>query len=264
MKSTIKKILINAQILILVIFTASCNLLGDPDVKNVENLINEIGTVSLDSSSSIEEASIAYNKLTEKEKEKVDNYEILENAINEFKFLFAQSIYNDITTAVEICSENMEMYIDAWYYGIWEDEDTLSLKGLSDEVGISADELDTAIRQMNKENDIDFTMSDFDDYYIEEFSVGLWIVDRVFNLREVFPKAENLLTESKSKLKDLEKKYPDYEYNKDLVDYFNKANAFYQFSSDRNGSYETFKETVSDYEKALDEFKSNLEYTFSD
>lgn len=239
-------------------FISSCSILKNPDVKNAENLINEIGTVTLDSTAKIEAARNAYNLLDDKQKEQVENINILDKASDEYLFLYAKSAYDDITTAFEKTAENMSIYKDAWHYGIWEDEDTLSVRGLADEVEISADELDAAIKALDIEEDV------LDFAYKDEFSVGLFIVDEVFKIRGVFPEIETLLTSAKTKLKDIENQYPNYENYKALVDYYTKANSYFEFASDVTGSFDTFSETKNDYEKALEELKAPLDYIYGE
>lgn len=69
-------------------------------VKNTEKLIDSIGTVSIESESLINEAQESYDYLTERQKEQVNNYQILVNAQKEldgFKYIdLAERIYNKI------------------------------------------------------------------------------------------------------------------------------------------------------------------------
>ena len=61
----------------------------DPAVKNVENLINAIGTVTLGSKANIDAARKAYDALTAEQKQKVGNYGVLTAAEKKFAQLKA-------------------------------------------------------------------------------------------------------------------------------------------------------------------------------
>ncbi len=53
-------------------------------IKNVEKMIDNIGQVTVDSKTAIDEAEEKYNNLTDEEKEKIDNYETLVSAMNSY------------------------------------------------------------------------------------------------------------------------------------------------------------------------------------
>lgn len=240
--------------LFLLSFTSACS----PDIKNAEQLIEEIGKVTLDSTGKIEAAETAYNALDDKQKEKVENFNLLEKAKGDYLFLLAKSVYDDIKSAADKTSENMSMYQEAWHYGIYEDEDTISLQGLADELNITSDELDTAVKAIGYSEDV------LNIYYKDNFSTGLWIVDEVFKIRGSLTAVDDLLASAKDKLKTIESNYPDYENYKALVDYYSKVKAFYDFSIEHNESYESFTDKVQGYEKAVDDRKSELDYAFGD
>ena len=72
-----KKIISAVILLLCVVFMASCS--KSEAVKNVESMIDSIGTLSADSKKEINEAFKAYNALSDEEKEKVSNYSELES-----------------------------------------------------------------------------------------------------------------------------------------------------------------------------------------
>ena len=72
----------NICLLLLITLLVCCTLCGCSSKKSeqvlfAENKISSIGNVSLDNEKAILEAEIAYDQLTDKEKEKVENYDIL-------------------------------------------------------------------------------------------------------------------------------------------------------------------------------------------
>lgn len=72
-----KKIIMAVILLLCVVFTCSCS--KTEATKNVEAMIESIGTLSADSKKEINEALKAYKALSDEEKEKVSNYSVLES-----------------------------------------------------------------------------------------------------------------------------------------------------------------------------------------
>lgn len=72
--------------------TGNVLAVGIPKAKSVMKLISEIGDVTLDSEDAITIARNAYNALTEDEKAKVENYDVLVAAEKRFDELKAQSV----------------------------------------------------------------------------------------------------------------------------------------------------------------------------
>lgn len=82
MKITICKI--SVLFIIILMFVSLCGCGKNEAVTNVENQISNIGVVDETSSSKIEAAEKAYAMLTDKEKGKVANYQILQSAREEY------------------------------------------------------------------------------------------------------------------------------------------------------------------------------------
>ena len=81
------KRIFNIIILFILVVATVCLLSGcgkSDEVVVVEYLINQIGTVTLDSKQAIDDAEEAYGKLTDEDKKAVENYEILTSAQAEF------------------------------------------------------------------------------------------------------------------------------------------------------------------------------------
>ena len=76
----------------------------------VIRLINEIGEVSLSSLEKIEEAENAYNSLSDEQKEKVTNYQILLNAREQYDILVKENIGKGFTFDFASCSGATSSY----------------------------------------------------------------------------------------------------------------------------------------------------------
>lgn len=66
---------------------AAYNKVDSLEIKKVETLISEIGTVTLEKEKKIKEANEAYRSLSESQRKKVGNYKVLQNAIKEINRL---------------------------------------------------------------------------------------------------------------------------------------------------------------------------------
>lgn len=125
-----KRIWLCILVLILVLALCGCK---SSEVKNVEAMIDAIGTVDEDSIDEIEEAMEAYDDLSEEDKEKVENYADLTGAYDDwlellimgewvdepFYFYDIEEMYNTVTVTL-----NEDMTADGEYlFGDWRVED---------------------------------------------------------------------------------------------------------------------------------------------
>ena len=92
-----KKIKLLLALFLSMIFKVGCNsFTKNPDVANVETLIDQIGTVTIDSWDEIESAETALNNLSGSDYEEVNNVKILEQAEEDF-----DAIIEDYNSRIE-------------------------------------------------------------------------------------------------------------------------------------------------------------------
>ena len=77
-------------------------------VKEAEKLINDIGTVTLDSKDAIESAEKALKELSEEDKNDVSNIELLTNSRNEYDALLVDSYIDEIGNVDLNCGASIE------------------------------------------------------------------------------------------------------------------------------------------------------------
>ena len=87
----------------------------------VENLINQIGNVTLDSKQAIEDAEEAYGKLTDEDKKAVENYEILTSAQTKFGELEREQKAREAEMLAEEERKKEEELLSS-IVGVWEGE----------------------------------------------------------------------------------------------------------------------------------------------
>ena len=102
-------------------------------VKSAEDAISAIGEVSVDSGDAIANAEKLYGILTDAEKEKVENRLTLVEAREQFEKVRDEIIYTNAKEAyvklkevADLCVSGMGDIYNAWYFGIYEADDTYS------------------------------------------------------------------------------------------------------------------------------------------
>lgn len=103
-------------------------------VKNAEELIAGLAFVDEKSGAEIIEAINAYSALSQEDKEKVENYDILVEAKDTYLKIKYREAYELIDAASAITIDGMYDIYAAWYFGIYE-----ATKGYSDKTGFFFD-----------------------------------------------------------------------------------------------------------------------------
>ena len=100
-----KRIITLALTLVMGIALCAC---GINHAKDVEKMIDNIGQVTIDSKTAIDEIEKKYNELTDEEKAKIDNYETFEQAKNDYNEVLksdmlekAEPLYYETLVAIE-------------------------------------------------------------------------------------------------------------------------------------------------------------------
>lgn len=175
--SNLKKII--AFILAILLLLSLCACGKSKEAQNVDDLILSIGEVSIDSASKIETAENAYNALSDKDKQSVENYALLEEA----KGTLENIEYCALVSRIKELNENSDM-ITSQIYEIWDfvGVDLVSyalicLRGITDETPLEAYKLSQAGKE-----------SDWDDYWKDPVAVvkyTLYEDDKIYkNLNE--------------------------------------------------------------------------------
>ena len=108
MKRILKKTILWILTAFLVLLAVACK--GN-EARKVDELIRSIGTVTTESKEAIDSAESAYNELSDEEKSRVTEYELLQKAINEYEeclldALEADSDLSQLKTVVSMAMNN--------------------------------------------------------------------------------------------------------------------------------------------------------------
>lgn len=94
MKHILKKIMLWTLTALLVLLAAACK--GN-EARKVDELIRNIGTVTMESKEAIDSAESAYNELSDEEKSMVTEYELLKKAKSEYDECLLEALEADST-----------------------------------------------------------------------------------------------------------------------------------------------------------------------
>lgn len=149
-----KKVIVFLLVVAMMFSLCACG--KSKEATAVEGLIAEIGKVSADSREQIETAENAYNALSDKDKQSVENYSTLEDA----KSTLENIEYCDLVSRIKEMNENSDI-ITSQIYEIWDfigveliSEALICIRGITDEAPLEAYKLSQAGED-----------SDWDDYW---------------------------------------------------------------------------------------------------
>ena len=260
-------------------------------VKQTEQLISAIGTVSIQSADAIEAAERALAALTDEEQKTVKNGEVLREARQAYEklpeklaFDLSKQAYEKVSEAYDIIELLGEDIYEAWRLGVYESKDVLK-KGtelLAKETHLSQEEVaDGAIyTMMSSLASEPFHMDNLDEASLQAlretidasfllfsgdlltFCVGA--VRDAYRVNGSLDTVDMALEEAKSCMKELSEKYADYEYYPSLKEFYTTANAFYDYCKIPTGSFQQAIDTINDYKNDARKFRNDLDYIFKD
>ena len=180
-----------------------------------------------------------------------------ENTEKETQFAAANSAYNDIVSASEICIDIMDSIYDAWYFAIYESDDYSGyslLYAFSNKVGFSTSEITDAM--------IALGLSSTSYYVLEEFNYTVHIVKQAYKNNGKYTEAENYLSSAKESLKSVTSEYSDYTGYPTLKSFYSEVSSYLEFASSPSGSFSQVKTTIDNYETRIRTFKNDLSFIF--
>ena len=116
-----KKII--ALMLCAVVLLSLCACGKSKEAQNVDDLILAIGEVSIDSAEKIAVAEEAYNALSDKDKSKVENFSVLNDAIISLRRAQFDKEYVDLVSRLEDLNDKSQQIFSTTYL-IWENSGT--------------------------------------------------------------------------------------------------------------------------------------------
>ena len=172
----------------------------------------------------------------------------------------ASNAYDSINSAYILIEEFGSDLYEAWRIGIY-DDDEISISYLADELNLTEDEITAAIDSLAYEGCGNY----YFDYYEDSlFSACVWLVTEAYELNGTSSKIAELLSDAKSRMKEMSEKYSDYEHYNSLKSYYTTSNAFYDFCKDPTGSFEQVKETINTYRNDARSYQNDLSFIFED
>lgn len=233
-------------------------------VKSAEDAISAIGKVSVDSGDAIANAEKLYGILTDAEKEKVENRLTLVEAREQFEKVRGEIIYTNAKEAyvklkevADLCVSGMDDIYNAWYFGIYEADDTYSSSfyyEMSKEVSsFTEDELKAAGDSLG-----------FDAWLAKsDWQYSLWIVESAITARGDYDTITANMNEAEKVLQTLTEEYDDYTYYPKLKDYYSAIKSYVEFYTNPSGSFKQLADTVNNYENGIRTLESDVSFLFN-
>ena len=284
-----------ALILTLAICMCLCACGKSPSVLAVENAIQAIGEVSIDSKNAIETAVNLYNALPSKEKDQIDNYYILEQAQKQYVFELSKTVYTNVCEAYEMTDAFASDIYEGWRIGATEENALFNSDNcaeyLTRKMKLSEDEFRDGIahRLITTKSKIDGVRIEYDwETATEEDKAYLRSIDYAFLMsckndpnKNVFDgilgavrsayivkgtteETKVLLEEAKVLMREMSEAYSDYEHYPNLKEFYAKTNSIFEFCMSPTGTFEQVKITIRDYRNAIRDYKSDLDFIFGE
>lgn len=288
-----KKII--SLLLALVICLSLCACGKSQAVRAVEEAIQAIGEVSTDSKNAIENADNLYNALSSKEKDQVENYNILEQAQKVYVFELSKTAYNKICKAYEMTDAFASDTYEGWRVGATEQKALLSADNcaeyLTRKMKLTEEELRDGIayRLISTHATIDGVRIEYnwesatednkaylrslDSAFLKSYQrksntnvfVGvLYAVNCAYIAKGDTEKTKALLEEAKVLMRELSEEYSDYEHYPNLKGFYTTTDSFFEYCMRPEGSFNQAKTTIRDYRDTIRDYQSDLNFIFGE
>lgn len=96
------------------------------------------------------------------------------------------------------------------------------------------------------------------------FTVCVRVTTNAYILNGEAEKAENALSDATGLMKELNEKYPDYEYYTKLKELLTQVSALLDFCNNPIGSFEQVKVTINDYKNNIRDLTNDLNYIYAE
>ncbi len=167
----------------------------------------------------------------------------------------AKKAFELLEEAEEICIEGMDDIYGAWYFGIYDADDSSTYSVFNDlalQTSFSASDLRT-----NGGFEGKYLVNGLGD--TSEWQYCLWTVQNCLEKRGDFDKVDELLSQSKTYIQSLSS---DYTYTADFKDYYAKVASYAEFFKNTTGSFKQLQTTVADYENSIRTAKESFKFDF--
>ena len=148
-----------------------------------------------------------------------------ENSVKEAQFESANSAYNDIVSASEICIEIMDSIYGAWHFAIYKSDDyygTSGIKAFADATNLTYSDIIDAFSSI-----LGYSVTDSVAYSaLEEFNCAVLIVEEVYKNKGSYSQAQILLDSAKESLKSVTSEYSDYTGYPTLKSFYSEVSSY--------------------------------------
>lgn len=182
------------------------------------------------------------------------------DSVKEAQFESANSAYNDIVSASEICIDIMDSIYGAWHFAIYKSDDYYGVNGIeefADATNLSYSDVTKALSDV-----LGFSNPSASYALLEDFNYAIYIVEEVYKSKGLYTQAENLLASAKESLKSVTSEYSDYTGYPTLKSFYSEVSSYLEFAESPSGSFSQLKTTIDNYETKIRTCKNDLAFIF--
>ena len=235
--------------------------------------IDKIGEVSDNSGTLIATADELYSQLTEAEKEKVTNYNLLEEAKEKYQEIMsinaAKEAYKEITEAANLTNSGLADNYSAWNWGINGDIDFYYDIAKDDAKQKGEDYLITFMAGLIRRELPNIGVAEWDEFteglkelgwtgkeFVDEWSNCVHFVVYMYEKLGLVDELDSRLESASTIINDLD---PSSAYYNDLKDYLAAVKKRAEFIKSPSGSLTQLSSTISEFREELAESQAKLD-----
>ena len=197
-------------------------------------------------------------------------------------FELSKQVFNQISEAYGIASDFSDDIYESWRMAIYNSDDILesgtaylvkslhiSERDLIDGLAYTVADLTGSTEYAEvAENGYDlyseYSYAIFQLLKSSLFTVCVRVTTNAYILNGEAEKAENALSDATGLMKELNEKYPDYEYYTKLKELLTQVSALLDFCNNPIGSFEQVKVTINDYKNNIRDLTNDLNYIYAE
>lgn len=233
-------------------------------VKNAEEAIAAIGEITIESGEAIKNAEKFYNILTDSEKSEVENrmalveaQEAFETMKSELVYENAKEAYEQLNEVAELCESGMDDIYGAWYFGIYEADDSFPYLVFND-----------LAKKTNNITDVELETAAYKLGLSESSVRNNWnnsviVVQKAIEEKGGYATIEEKMTNAENILQQLTSEYGDYTYYPKLKEYYTAVSSYVDFFVSPTGSFEQLVDTINNYENTIRTYKADVGFLFT-
>jgi uncharacterized protein YceK len=176
----------------------------------------------------------------------------------------AKEAYQSLCDAADSTIDVMDSVYGAWYFGIYESDDSFTSTIASDlaaSTSMATSDIEAAIKSLGESSGLGDRLI----YLLfgdDAFHYCLSVVNEAYELNGTFDSINNNLDIANASLKTMTAKFDDYKHYPALKEFYSKVSSYAEFAQAPSGSFQQLKDTINDYENDIRTYRTDLSFVF--